>query len=202
MTPSRSKLTAPERLQLRPDRGNLVRMTQRRSIVPATAAISRVSAIASRAFLGLENIAYVVLGLLLAIAALLGVLGAAASLWDAVLRLGDGTALIVAIDRLLFVLMVVEILHTVRVSFRSGALVCEPFLIVGLIASIRRILVITLESSQAHQPGKWSPEADAMLRATMLELGVLSVLILVMVVSIYLLRRRRGAEETGDSGDH
>ncbi len=202
MTPSRSKLTAPERLQLRPDRGNLAGMTQRRSIASATAAISRVSAIASRAFLGLENIAYVVLGLLLAIAALLGVLGAAASLWDAVLRLGDGTALIVAIDRLLFVLMVVEILHTVRVSFRSGALVCEPFLIVGLIASIRRILVITLESSQAHQPGKWSPEADAMLRATMLELGVLSVLILVMVVSIYLLRRRRGAEETGDSGDH
>ncbi len=202
MTPSRSKLTAPERLQLRPDRGNLAGMTQRRSIASATAAISRVSAIASRAFLGLENIAYVVLGLLLAIAALLGVLGAAASLWEAVLRLGDGTALIVAIDRLLFVLMVVEILHTVRVSFRSGALVCEPFLIVGLIASIRRILVITLESSQAHQPGKWSPEADAMLRATMLELGVLSVLILVMVVSIYLLRRRRGAEETGDSGDH
>jgi hypothetical protein len=167
-------------------------MIQRSTIVSATASINRISAVASRAFLGLENIAYIVLGLLLAIAALLGVLGAAASLWEAVVRLGDGTALIVAIDRLLFVLMVVEILHTVRVSFRSGALVCEPFLIV----------VITLESSQAHQPGKWSPEADAMLRATMLELGVLSVLILVMVVSIYLLRRRRGAEDEGDVGEH
>jgi uncharacterized membrane protein (DUF373 family) len=178
-------------------------MIQRSPIATATATISRISAIASRAFLGLENIAYVVLGLLLAVAALLGVLGAASSLWDAVLRLGDGTALILAIDRLLFVLMVVEILHTVRVSFRSGALVCEPFLIVGLIASIRRILVITLESSQAHQPGKWSPEADAMLRATMLELGVLSVLILVMVISIYLLRRRRGGEEDGgEVADH
>jgi uncharacterized membrane protein (DUF373 family) len=175
-------------------------MTQRQSIVPATASISRISAVASRAFLGLENVAYVVLGLLLAIAALLGVLGAATSLWDAVWRLGDGTALILAIDRLLFVLMVVEILHTVRVSFRSGALVCEPFLIVGLIASIRRILMITLEASQANQPGKWSPQSEAMLRATMLELGVLSVLILVMVISIYLLRRRRGGEEEG--GDH
>jgi hypothetical protein len=41
-----------------------------------------------------------------------------------------------------------------------------------------------------------------MLRATMLELGVLSVLILVMVVSIYLLRRRRGGEEEGDVGEH
>jgi len=177
-------------------------MIQRHAIVQATASISRISAVASRGFLALENIAYIVLGLLLAIAALLGVLGAATSLWAAVQQMGDATALIVAIDRLLFVLMVVEILHTVRVSFRSGALVCEPFLIVGLIASIRRILVITLESSQANQPGKWSPESESILRATMLELGVLSVLILVMVISIYLLRRRRGVEEESDGGEH
>jgi hypothetical protein len=85
--------------------------------------------------------------------------------------------------------MVVEILHTVRVSFRSGTLVCEPFLVVGLIASIRRVLVITLESSQANQPGRWMPESQALLRSTMLELLVLGGLILVMVISIYLLRR-------------
>jgi uncharacterized membrane protein (DUF373 family) len=165
------------------------------------APIGRISKLASRAFLSLENIAYVVLGLLLVIAALLGVLGAAASLWEAVWRLGDGTALVLAIDRLLFVLMVVEILHTVRVSFRSGSLVCEPFLIVGLIATIRRILMITLESSQANQPGKWSAQSEAILRSTMLELGVLSVLILVMVISIYLLRRRRSAERDGEDAE-
>ena len=51
----------------------------------------------------------------------------------------------------LFVLMLVEILHTVRVSIRSGNLNAEPFLIVGLIASIRRVLVITLQSSNAQQ---------------------------------------------------
>jgi phosphate starvation-inducible membrane PsiE len=87
--------------------------------------------------------------------------------------------------------MVVEILHTVRVSFRSGTLVAEPFLVVGLIASIRRVLVITLESSQANQYGKWMPESQAILHSTMLELLVLGGLILVMVISIYLLRRSR-----------
>jgi len=86
------------------------------------------------------------------------------------------------------VLMVVEILHTVRVSFRSGTLVCEPFLIVGLIASIRRVLVITLESSQVNQPGKWTPDTQALFNSTMLELGVLGGLILIMVISICLLR--------------
>jgi hypothetical protein len=62
---------------------------------------------------------------------------------------------------------------------------------VGLIASIRRVLVITLESSQANQYGKWTPESQAILHATMLELLVLGGLILVMVVSIYLLRRSK-----------
>ena len=62
---------------------------------------------------------------------------------------------------------------------------------VGLIASIRRVLVITLESSQANQPGRWTPESQALLRSTMLELLVLGGLILIMVISIYLLRRSR-----------
>jgi hypothetical protein len=84
--------------------------------------------------------------------------------------------------------MVVEILHTVRVSFHSGTLVCEPFLIVGLIASIRRVLVITLESSQVNQPGKWTPETQGLFDSTMLELAVLGSLILIMMISICLLR--------------
>jgi uncharacterized membrane protein (DUF373 family) len=145
---------------------------------------------ASGAFVQIEIAIYIVLGLLLALAALVGIGGAFASLWHAALDHGTPDSLVTAIDRLLFVLMVVEILHTVRVSFRSGELVCEPFLIVGLIASIRRVLVITLESSQANEPGKWTADSQAMLNATMLELSILGVLILVMVFSIYLLRRR------------
>ncbi len=52
----------------------------------------------------------------------------------------------------------VEILHTVRLSIRSHTLVTEPFLVVGLIASIRRILVVTLEATTLTKEGKWSPE--------------------------------------------
>ncbi len=55
------------------------------------------------------------------------------------------------LDDLLVVLMLVEILHTVRISIHSHLPLAEPFLIVGLIASIRRILVITLEAGQPHQ---------------------------------------------------
>jgi len=157
--------------------------------------VTALGAFADRTFLKIEIVAYAVLGLLLAVTAILGIGGIVVSLLRAVRDYGDDDAVVIAIDRLLFVLMVVEILHTVRVSFRVGTLVCEPFLIVGLIASIRRVLVITLESSQASQPGKWTPDSQAFFNATMLELSVLGGLILVMVVSICLLRysERRGA---------
>src|SRR5437868_6199381 len=94
--------------------------------------------------------------------------------------------------------MLIEILHTVRVSVESGVLSCEPFLVVGLIASIRRILVITLESTKGTQQGAGPEEVDRLFRTSMTELGVLAVLILVMVASIYMLRRARPGR--GQSG--
>ena len=158
--------------------------------------VTRLGAAAGSAFLTVEVLAYVVLGAMLAVAVLAGLGGATVSLWGAIRAEGETGPLVLAVDRLLFVLMVVEVMHTVRVAFRSGRLVCEPFLIVGLIACIRRVLVITLESTQAHEPGKWNPDASALLNATMLELTVLGGLILVMVICIYMLRRsdpeRRG----------
>ena len=151
--------------------------------------VNRLGAAAGGVFLSVEIVAYVVLGVMLAIAVLIGLVGAAASLWGAIRAEGETGPLVLAVDRLLFVLMVVEVMHTVRVSFRSGRLVCEPFLIVGLIACIRRVLVITLETTQAHEPGKWNPDASALLNSTMLELTVLGGLILVMVICIFMLRR-------------
>ena len=153
--------------------------------------ITRLGRSADQVFLQIEITAYILLGLLLAAAAVLGMGGAAMLLLRSMQAHGSADTLVVAIDRLLFVLMVVEILHTVRVSFRSGALVCEPFLVVGLIASIRRVLVITLESSEANPIGKWTAESQMLLRSTMWELSVLAGLILVMVLSIYLLRRSK-----------
>jgi len=153
--------------------------------------VTRLSASADRLFHQVEIVAYIVLGLLLAVAAAMGMGGTAILLLHSLQTNADADALVIAVDRLLFVLMIVEILHTVRDSFRSGTLVAEPFLVVGLIASIRRVLVITLESSQANQYGKWTPESQSLLRSTLMELIVLAALILVMVLSIYLLRRSR-----------
>jgi uncharacterized membrane protein (DUF373 family) len=157
-------------------------------IEKADAEANKIGAISGKVFLRVEVSAYLILGLLLAAVAVIGTVSATVALVNAAMELGGALSLVLTIDRILLVLMVIEILHTVRVSFSEGALVCEPFLIVGLIASIRRVLVITLESSQAQEPGKWTPDSQGLFNATMIELCVLGGLIIAMVVSIFLLR--------------
>lgn len=141
------------------------------------------------AFEAVEHGVYLALAALLSITAALALGSACIALWDAARDWSGSEPILSLIDRLLFALMLIEILHTVRASMRSGTLTCEPFLVVGLIASIRRMLVITLESSQATKPQTWSPANESLFRAAMTELAVLGGLILVIVVSIYLLRR-------------
>jgi uncharacterized membrane protein (DUF373 family) len=146
---------------------------------------------ANRLFLRVEHTLYLVLGILLVLTCVLALGGAAMKLWSGMIDWSSSETVFVVIDELLFVLMLIEILHTVRVSVESGSLNCEPFLVVGLIASIRRILVITLESSKITQAGDWTETTDRVFRTSMIELGVLAVLILVMVASIVMLRRTR-----------
>jgi uncharacterized membrane protein (DUF373 family) len=152
---------------------------------------NQVSKWADQGFIKVESVTYFLLGLLLTLAVVKGLTEAANQLLDSFNTHHDTGALVFAIDRLLLVLMIVEILHTVGVSFRSHTLTAEPFLVVGLIASIRRVLVVTLESSQVGEAGRTSPNGQTVLHAAMLELVVLGLLILIMVISITLLRRVR-----------
>lgn len=138
-----------------------------------------------------EQFIYAVLGMLLALTALVALAGAARLLLVSVQDWTGTEAVFEIMDRLLFVLMLVEILYTVRASMQSGGLSSEPFLVVGLIACIRRILVISLEISNITQPDKWSPETAELFRAAMLELGVLAGMVMVMVGAIYFIRRHR-----------
>jgi uncharacterized membrane protein (DUF373 family) len=92
-------------------------------------------------------------------------------LWAGLGHWTIATETLLVLDQLLVVLMLVEILHTVRISIRSHYLITEPFLVVGLIASIRRILVITLEAATLTKGGTWTVEGASIFRASMVELG-------------------------------
>jgi len=84
------------------------------------------------------------------------------------------------LDAVLLVLMIVELAYTVILSLRGSVLQAEPFLIVGLIAVIRRILVITV-----GEPGQHSN-----LPQNVQELAILTGVVIVFVGAIVLLRMR------------
>jgi len=136
-----------------------------------------------------EVVIYSVLAVLLFITVLATIANAGKMLWEGLAHWTIATETLLVLDQLLVVLMLVEILHTVRISIRSHFLVTEPFLVVGLIASIRRVLVITLEAATLTKGGSWSAEGASIFRASMTELGLLGLLILILVFSITLLRR-------------
>jgi hypothetical protein len=136
-----------------------------------------------------EVFVYSVLAVLLIITALATIADVGKMLWEGLRHWTMAVETLRVLDQLLVVLMLVEILHTVRISIRSHYLVTEPFLVVGLIASIRRLLVITLEAATLTKGGTWSVEGASIFRASMIELGLLGLLVLILVFSITLLRR-------------
>src|SRR5260370_2652270 len=136
-----------------------------------------------------EIVIYSVLAVLLAVTAFVTIATAGQILWIGLSRWTVAAQTLRVLNQLLIVLMLVEILHTVRISIRSHVLVTEPFLVVGLIASIRRILVISLEMTTLTKEGSWSSDGASIFRAEMIELGLLGLLVLFLVFSITLLRR-------------
>jgi uncharacterized membrane protein (DUF373 family) len=59
------------------------------------------------------------------------------------------------LDRLLFALIVAEIVHTVVLSLRAHRLIAQPFIVVGLIAVIRKILLVLSSTSKINTTELW-----------------------------------------------
>jgi hypothetical protein len=124
---------------------------------------------------------------LLAAGAVILLVNAGVTLGRQILSAAMPGPIIELLDRVLLVVMLVELLYTVQISFREHTLVPEPFLIVGLIAATRRILVLTAEFAKLAEAG-----GTVFLYAT-LELGLLTVMVLVFVTALVLLRKRSPA---------
>jgi len=131
----------------------------------------------------LEAGIYLSAGLLLAAAAALILVFAA---WEGLLAVVHGdypAGIIHLLDRVLLALMLAEVIYTVVRFAREGTIEAEPFLIIGIIASVRRLLVITAEGVAEFD--LQSPKFLALLA----ELGLLSVAVLLFALAIFFIRR-------------
>jgi uncharacterized membrane protein (DUF373 family) len=131
----------------------------------------------------IEDIVYAGLGLILASTALCLLFLTIRNFVLAVAHRALSGQIINLLDQVLLILLIIELLYTVQVSFREHALVAEPFLVVALIAIVRKILVLTAQISRAATP------ANADFRQSIEELALLAVMVLILVGSLVLLHR-------------
>lgn len=132
------------------------------------------------------------------------VLGAVALLFEAVKSffedLGDGVlwAATQMLSVLLLVFVFVELLGAVRSTIRQRRLVAEPFLLVGIIAAIKEIVLIG--GTERVVAADFS-----VFRNAMIEISVLAGVVLLLAISTLLLRnssnrRDPAADEGAASG--
>lgn len=104
-----------------------------------------------------------------------------------------GSAPIVEVlDTLLLVFIVIELLSAVRRTLSERELIAEPFLIVGIIASIKEIVVLSVKAAESI--GSGTPFRDQLW-----QIGVLGVVVVLLGVTAWLLRRK---EREPDEGAH
>jgi uncharacterized membrane protein (DUF373 family) len=147
-----------------------------------------------------ERLIFILVGAMFFIAAFTLAIRSTTDLWS--LIAGSRETIVYAgtafLDLMLLVLMLVELAYTVIATLRGSVLSAEPFLIVGLIAVIRRILVITITTNAEHGPGAEVPAGGvAGWIAQPIELGILTIVVLVFVFSIVLLRRSPQSPSSG-----
>ena len=160
-------------------------MSQEPAHVPSTNWPSRGAYYLGRA----ESAVLILIGLVLVALAVLLLGSSVMSLVHAVTESKIREEAIEILDSVLLVMMTMEIVYTVAISLEAHALVAEPFLIIGAIAAIRRTLVITATSTKDEHT------APEVFRNTLIELGLLALIVVAMAGSIYILRKSEPPKE-------
>jgi len=102
------------------------------------------------------------------------------------------TVMLEILDGLLLIFIFVELLYAVRSCLRSHEIVAEPFLIVGILAGIKEIVVLSVEAATLLPNG---PEFSR----AVVEIGVLGAVVVALAGAAFILRERR--RDTGDAGE-
>lgn len=88
------------------------------------------------------------------------------------------------VNSVLFVIIVLEIVRTIVAHFQDAELKLKPFLIIGIISSVRHILTVGAQLSL----GSSEKSYDVWRRATV-ELGTNALVVVALVVGLALVRK-------------
>lgn len=139
----------------------------------------RTQVLATRAIDRVEDGIYLVVAILLVVAGLFALWGAVSKLVSDVQQHFQPLSVVTdLLDNGLILFIIAELLHTVRVTVQERTLVVEPFLIVALIAGIRRLLLVTAQLATNATEFSWGREGIEMTVLLGLILGITFALVL------------------------
>jgi uncharacterized membrane protein (DUF373 family) len=128
---------------------------------------------------------YAAVGVLLAAAACFVLVGTVSGLVHTALHGGGAfDAGVVLLDRILLTLIIAELVYTLRFVVRTHEIAVAPFLHIGLIAVVRRILIVTAQLERGPISGRGTTNL-------LLELGVLGLLVPALAIAVKLVRSAR-----------
>jgi len=106
-------------------------------------------------------------------------------------HLGDDFphTLVALINNLLLVLIILEVLSTVRHHMATGTTSLEPFLYIGIVSATRQILAVGAEAVLGEST------TEAAFRHLMIDLGVNGAVVLALAAALYLLWHARPAAD-------
>ena len=133
----------------------------------------------------IEDVILTGIALLLIVLAILLLLNGALGLVRAVVQANLSGLELDILESILLVAVIMEIVYTVMLSLHSHELSAEPFMVVGIIAAIRRILEITIKSSNV-------PSGSEEFRGLLMELGLLALIVVALAIAIFVVRRSQG----------
>ena len=139
---------------------------------------SQKSIIPSKWAEGMEDIFHVVLGLFLFGIALAALVFSVVRVFTTSPFFPDG--MIQAINDILFIIIILEILRTVIARYTDGVFQLQNFLIIGIIAAVRHILTVGASMTLGAEKPR-----EAFDRAV-IELGISSAIVVALVFAIFL----------------
>ena len=136
-----------------------------------------------------EGIAYLTIAFALGVPVVMLVFSAVMRML-AVFEGGVFETALAVLDSLLLAFIFVELIDTIRIAVttsESRIFLAEPFLLVGLIAVVRSILLLT---ANLHQ-GLSMEQSQILL----IEVGILAFLVIILTSALYFARRMRRSEK-------
>lgn len=133
-----------------------------------------------------ETVIYLFAGFLIAAGAAVLLLSTMVEGIRHLLEGGYSEVALALLDRILLAMMLAEILYTLLRFAREGTIEAVPFLVIGIIAAVRRVLVLTAEAVEKFDL------ADPAFLAVLAELGLLAFLVVAFALAIRLVRPSAG----------